>query len=116
MLFLERAIDFELVSRVLEPLVLRALGGLLVPRALPPLVSVLGPFPPWFLDLVCDTIVQSFVDSECGGSWVAILAQVGFSEVVLAWVASLAWVLDWISIRLVAFSRFATWEASKVLV
>ena len=82
-LFLERAIDFELVSRALELLVLRVLGGLLVPRVLPPLVSVLVPFPSWFLDLVCDTKVQSF--SECDyRSSVAILAQVGFSEVVLA--------------------------------
>jgi hypothetical protein len=111
-LFLERAIDFILVLRVLE-----LLGGFLVSRVLLLLVSVLGPFPPWFLDLVCDTIVQFF--SEYGSSWVAILAQVGFPEVVLAriaWVAGLAWVLAWISIRLVAFSRFTTWEASKVLV
>jgi hypothetical protein len=115
MLFLERAIDFELVLRVLEPLVLQALSGLLVLQVLLLLVSILGPFPSWFLDLVCNTIVQSFSEWDCG-SWVAILAQVGFSEIVLAWVASLAWVLDWISIRLVAFSRFAIWEASKVLV
>ena len=64
--------------QVLEPL-----GGFLVSRVLPLLVSVLVPFPPWFLDLVCDTKVQSF--SECDyESSVAILAQVGFSEVVLA--------------------------------
>ena len=93
--FLERAID--LVLRAPEPLVSRALGGLLVPRALPPLVSVLGPFPPWFLVLVWDTIDQSFSEWDCG-SWVAILAQVGFPEVVVlawvAWVASLAWVFN----------------------
>jgi hypothetical protein len=82
--FLERAL--ALVSRVLL---------ILVSRALEPLVSrALGPlFPPWFLDLVCDTKVQSL--SVCSGSWVAILAQLGFPEVVLAWVAkvaSLAWV------------------------
>jgi hypothetical protein len=43
MYFLERAID--LVLRVPELLVLRALGGLLVPRVLLLLVSILGPFP-----------------------------------------------------------------------
>jgi hypothetical protein len=53
--FLERAID--LVLQVPEPLVSRALGGLLVPQVLLPLVSVLGPFPPWFLDLVYNTKV-----------------------------------------------------------
>jgi hypothetical protein len=53
--FLERAID--LVLQVLELLVLRALGGLLVSRVLLLLVSILGPFPPWFLDLVYNTKV-----------------------------------------------------------
>jgi hypothetical protein len=53
--FLERAID--LVLRVLEPLVSRALGGLLVSRVLLLLVNILGPFPPWFLDLVYNTKV-----------------------------------------------------------
>jgi hypothetical protein len=55
MYFLERAID--LVLQVPELLVSRALGGLLVPRVLPLLVSILGPFPSWFLDLVYDTKV-----------------------------------------------------------
>jgi hypothetical protein len=65
-LFLERAIDFELVSRALELLVLRALSDLLVSRVLPPLVSILGPFPPWFLDLVYNTIVQFFSEWDYG--------------------------------------------------
>jgi hypothetical protein len=56
-LFLERAIDFELVLRVLELLVLRALGGLLVSRVLLLLVSILEPFSLWFLDLIYNTIV-----------------------------------------------------------
>ena len=56
--FLERAVF--LASRVLYKLVSRAL--VLVPRALPLLVSVLVPFPPWFLDLVYDTKVQSFAE------------------------------------------------------
>jgi hypothetical protein len=51
-LFLERAIDFVLVLWALE-----LLGGFLVSRALPLLVSVLVPFPPWFLDLVYNTKV-----------------------------------------------------------
>jgi hypothetical protein len=42
--FLERAID--LVLQAPELLVLRILGGLLVPRVLLLLVSILGPFPP----------------------------------------------------------------------
>jgi hypothetical protein len=60
------------------------------------------------LDLVYNTIVHSF--SGYIGSWLAILAQVDFTGIVFAGV------LAWSSIRLVAFSRFATWEASKVLV
>jgi hypothetical protein len=42
--FLEKAID--LVLQVLELLVSRVLGGLLVPQVLLLLVSILGPFPP----------------------------------------------------------------------
>jgi len=100
---------FELVLQVLELLVLRVLGLLVLQVLFLLVIRVLGPlFPLWFLDLVYNTIVQSF--SDWGGSWLAILAQVGFAEVVFAWVFA------WSSIRLVAFSRFATWEASKVLV
>jgi hypothetical protein len=110
--FLERAMF--LASRVLYKLVSQAL--VLVPRVLPLLVSVLVPFPPWFLNLVCDTKVQSF--AEFVGSWLATLAQVGLACVACIGFVGIvfAWVLAWISIRLVAFSRFATWEASKVLV
>ena len=79
MLFLERAIDFVLVLRALE-----LLGGFLVLRVLPPLVSVLGPFPPWFLDLVYNIIVYFF--SGYIGSWLVILAQVNFADIVFAWV------------------------------
>jgi hypothetical protein len=53
--FLERAID--LVLQAPELLVLHILGSLLVPQVLLLLVSILEPFPSWFLDLVYNTKV-----------------------------------------------------------